>query len=53
MIRTLKYGELHIAKKKDYLRTEVIDIVVDCDANIYEIRLTDNGKLVALLCEEE
>lgn len=51
-LRTLKYGVLPVALRTTYLRAEVIDLVVDCEANVYEIRLTDNGSLVALKCYE-
>ena len=48
-IRTLDYGTLNIAYNDEYLKSECIEVIESSDGNIYEIRLTNNGKLVAYL----
>lgn len=44
--------EVPIAKSKQYLQDEVLRSFEDCQGNYYELRLTDNGSLVALLVKD-
>ena len=50
-IKTLDYEELPIAKNDQYLDSDCIDTIEDCEGNIYEVRHTLNGKLVAYLSD--
>lgn len=53
-LTTQFYGELPIAYSDEYLTNDIIadETIDDTNGNTYEVRKTNNGKLVALLSND-
>ena len=48
-IITLDYGILEVRYKNEYCKSDIVDLIQDCEGNYYEVKENDKGKLVALL----
>jgi len=48
MLNTIDYGLIPIAKHETYLQKNVIGLIEETNGEYYEIRLTNNGQIVAI-----